>query len=133
MKKLRFILTAVLALTIVGGIHAQNKSKEVEVTFNVSLHCEQCKKKVMNNIPYEKGVKDMKADLAKKEVWIKFDSQKTDKEKLQKAIEKLGYTVTEVVAEAKTAQQQTGAACATPCKSGHTDDCAHAAKKSGTK
>ena len=101
MKTMKFILTAVLALTIVGGIHAQKKNNESEVTFTVSLHCGGCQKKVENSLPHEQGVKDMKVDLTKKEVWIKFDSQKTDKEKLQKAIEKLGFTAKEVVVEVK--------------------------------
>ena len=69
----------------------------------------------MNSIPHEKGVKDLKVDLPKKEVWIKFDTQKTDKVKLQKAIEKLGYTVTEVIPEAKEQKQ------APACK--HSESC----------
>ena len=128
MKKLHFILTAVLALTIVGGIHAQNKNNETEVTFSVNMHCEQCKKKIMNSLPFEKGVMDMKVDVAKKEAWIKFDSKQTDKEKLQKAFEKLGYTVTEVDVKAK-AQLKVDGGCKTPCKSAHTDGCVKADKK----
>jgi len=112
MKTMKLILTAVLALAMVGGIHAQSKNNEAEVTFSVSLHCEACKKKVTNSIPHEKGVKDLKADLAKSEVWVKFDSKKTDKEKLQKAIEKLGFTVTELVAETKD-QKHAGCKAAT--------------------
>ncbi|MCL2097348.1 MAG: cation transporter [Bacteroidales bacterium] len=130
MKKMGIImLTAVLSLGICGKVYAQNKNNEVEVTFTVNLHCEQCKKKVMNSLPHEKGVKDMKADVAKQEVWIKFDSKKTDKEKLQKAIEKLGFTATEVILEAKA---QGHAGCAATCKKAHSDGCSktEATKKS---
>ncbi len=108
MKTLRFILTTVLSLALFSGIQAQdkqdNKKKDNEVTFSVSMDCDHCKKKILNNIPYEKGVTDMKVDLPKKEVWVKFNPKKTDKEKLQKAIEKLGYTVSEVVPEEQEAK-----------------------------
>lgn len=101
MKAIKFIITAMLSLTMVGGVQAQDKKKDAEVTFSVNMNCEHCKKKIMSNIPHEKGVTDMKADLPKNEVWIKYNPGKTDKEKLQKAIEKLGYTATEVVPEDK--------------------------------
>jgi copper chaperone CopZ len=110
MKTVNIILTMVLSLAMLSGIHAQNKNNEAEVTFNVSMDCDHCKKKIMNSIPHEKGVTDMKVDLVKKEVWIKFDSKKTDKAKLQKAVEKLGYTVTEVVSVEKK-QQDVAADC----------------------
>jgi copper chaperone CopZ len=108
----------VLSLAIVGGVHAQNKNNEIEVTFSVSVDCDHCKKKIMNSIPHEKGVKDLKVDLAKKEVWIKFDSKKTDKAKLQKAIEKLDFTVSEVVPKVEAVQQQ-ATGCAATCTKAH--------------
>lgn len=46
----------------------------------------------MKNIPYEKGVKDVKVDLASKQVTIWFNTEKNTIENLQKAIGKLGYT-----------------------------------------
>jgi copper chaperone CopZ len=95
MKTVKIILSAVLMTFITFGAQAQNKKSEAEVTFNVSMDCGKCKKKIENNISYEKGVTDMKVKLNDKQVWIKYNTKKTDKEKLQKAIEKLGYTVSE--------------------------------------
>jgi copper chaperone CopZ len=40
----------------------------------------------------EKGVKDIKVDLEKKEVTLVYNPTKTTEEKLKKAIEELGYT-----------------------------------------
>jgi copper chaperone CopZ len=105
MKTLNIILTAVLSLAIVSGVHAQSKKNEAEVTFKVSVDCDHCKKKIMNSIPHEKGVKDLKVDISKQEGWVKFDDRRTDKAKLQKAIEKLNFTVTEIAPET-TAKQQ---------------------------
>ena len=70
------------------------KKKELkEVTFNVHLHCENCMKKVQENISFEKGVKDLHVCLDDQTVSIKYDAAKTTEDKLKAAIEKLGYPV----------------------------------------
>lgn len=89
------LLAALVLCIFTVSLTAQNKKKAPlqEVTFIVSLHCENCVKKVQENIPFEKGVKDLKVDLEEKTVWIQYSPDKTDKEKLASAIEKLGYEV----------------------------------------
>ncbi len=75
---------------------AKKKKGEIkEVTFNVHLHCENCVKKVQENIAFEKGVKGLDVSLENQTVAIKYDAAKTSEETLKKAIEKLGYPVTE--------------------------------------
>ncbi len=99
MKTVKLILASLLMLAFSANVQADNKQKkEAEVTFSVNLHCHNCKNKVDNAIPHEKGVVDMKSSVEKKEVWIKYNTEKTDKAKLKQALEKLGYTVTEVEA-----------------------------------
>ncbi len=94
---------AVLAMSIfVVSSTAQNNKRQKslqEVTFIVSLHCENCVRKVQDNIPFEKGVKDLKVNLEDKTVWIEYSPDKTDKAKLAAAIEKLGYEVVGEVVE----------------------------------
>ncbi|MDR0560465.1 MAG: heavy-metal-associated domain-containing protein [Prevotellaceae bacterium] len=68
-----------------------SKNKKV-VTFNVNMHCHACQQKVEKNIPWEKGVKDLKVDLTAKTVKITYDPKKTTEENLKKAIEKLDFT-----------------------------------------
>lgn len=73
---------------------AKKKKGEVkEVTFNVHLHCENCMKKVQENISFEKGVKDLHVCLDDQTVSIKYDAAKTNEDTLKAAIEKLGYPV----------------------------------------
>ena len=62
------------------------------VVFNVGLHCQNCVKKVKENISFEKGVKSLEVNLENKTVTISYDPSKTDEAILKKAIEKLGYT-----------------------------------------
>ena len=72
---------------------AKKKGELKEVTFNVHLHCENCMKKVQENISFEKGVKDLHVCLDDQTVSIKYDAAKTTEDKLEAAIEKLGYPV----------------------------------------
>ncbi len=73
---------------------ASRKKAEIkEVIFSVHLHCENCVKKVQENIAFEKGVKDLKISLEDQTVAIKYDAAKTSEEVLKAAIVKLGYPV----------------------------------------
>jgi len=99
MKTVQVIFTAVVFLLLTSVVSAQDKKgndKTAEVVFSVNLHCENCEQKVRKNIPYEKGVKDLTTNLEKQLVTIKYQTDKTDKAKLKKSIEKLGYTCEEV-------------------------------------
>ena len=69
------------------------KAEIKEVTFEVHLHCNNCVKKVQENIAFEKGVKDLHVCLEDQIVWVKYDSSKTNEDTLEKAIVKLGYEV----------------------------------------
>lgn len=72
---------------------SKKKGEVKEVTFLVHLHCENCVKKVQENIAFEKGVKDLHVCLDDQTVSIKYDAAKTTEDKLKAAIEKLGYPV----------------------------------------
>ena len=77
---------------------AKKKGELKEVTFDVHLHCENCMKKVQENISFEKGVKDLHVCLDDQTVSIKYDAAKTSEATLKAATEKLGYPVAGVVA-----------------------------------
>ena len=98
--KTRFaILVMALMMVFSAQALAETKSKKVnyeEVTFATDIDCPNCVKKCEANLPFEKGIKDCKVDLASHTVYFKFDPKKTSKEKLAKAIEKLGYSASEV-------------------------------------
>lgn len=82
MKKILFILMALMVSTMTFA-----KANKQTVVFDVNLHCQGCCDKVMKNIAYEKGVKDLRCDLEKKQVVVVFDADKTSVEQLQKAFE----------------------------------------------
>ena len=105
MKRFLFIaLTLILMAGSATAVLAQDKKQKKnanlqEVTFVTTIDCKNCVKKVEANLPYEKGIKDMKVNLDDRTVWIKYDAAKTDKEKLAAAIVKLGYEAEEVLPE----------------------------------
>ena len=86
MKRLLIFLLALLPMV---AVVAAKQDKQV-VVLSCDLHCQGCCDKVMKNIAYEKGVKDIVCDLKKKTVTVTYDANKTDIPTLLKAFEKIG-------------------------------------------
>lgn len=89
MKKIA-IFAGALALTLVFTA-AKPKPVKRTVVYCSTVDCKNCEKKVMENISFEKGVRDVSVDLEQKTVSVVFDESKTDTLTLAKAIRKLGY------------------------------------------
>ena len=70
----------------------QNYKKTV--VLHCDLHCQGCCDKIMKNIAFEKGVKDLVCDLKTKTVTVTYDTRKTDLETLLKAFDKIGKPAT---------------------------------------
>ncbi len=85
----RIITIMLAALMAVSAIAATAKPEKV--TFLTNLRCNNCVKKVNENIAFEKGVKDLTVSLDKQTITVTYDPAKTSPETLAKAIEKLGY------------------------------------------
>lgn len=66
------------------------KSEKKVVVLSCDLHCQGCCDKVMNNIAWEKGVKDIQCDLKTKTVTVTYDAEKTNIPTLLRAFEKIG-------------------------------------------
>lgn len=103
MKRLIFMLIALVMVSL--SANAQGKNEKT-VVFYANLHCESCKAKVEKNIPFEKGVKDLKVDLEKKTITITFRKDKNTEENLRQAIEKLNIKVQNVVPASEKTQTQ---------------------------
>ncbi len=91
MKKI--IVLCLVALFGISMVSAQQpkkaEKKSVTVEFATNLDCAGCAKKIENTIPYEKGVKDVKIDIATKTVTVTYDPAKTNNEALVKAFAKV--------------------------------------------
>ena len=98
MKRNIIITTVLLILFSSLSLSGQEKNKKelATVKFETSIDCDHCVSTIMKNIPFEKGVKDVKCDLTTKEVTIQFQKDKNKPEQLKKSLEKLGFTAKEV-------------------------------------
>lgn len=83
---------------------ARDKNELATVVFSVSMHCNNCKKKIENSISFEKGVKDLQVNLEDKTVSVTYRKDKTNSEKLMNVIKELGYTV--LIKEEKKVEKQ---------------------------
>ena len=98
MKKIIGLLVlAVVALSVVPA-QAQKKSakKAEEVTFVTNIDCEGCAKKVLNVIPFKKGVKDVVVDVPTKVIKVTFDTRKSDVPTLIGELKKIDVEVVSV-------------------------------------
>lgn len=75
----------------------KNKGESKVVTFRTTIHCENCAKKVKENISFEKGVKGLDISVENKTVKVTYDPAKITVDKLKAALKKLGYDA-EVIA-----------------------------------
>ena len=91
----RFISIVIALVAVVGITVAAPKSEKkiATVVFTTDLDCHHCAQKVMNSIPYEKGIKDVQVDVPTKTVTVKFDEAKNSVESLTKAFESIKVTV----------------------------------------
>lgn len=102
--KTNFLITSiVLFLFSSFALSGQEKNNKelTTVKFATSIDCENCVNTIMKNVPFEKGVKDVKCDLTTKEITVKYQKDKTSPETLKRSIEKLGYTAKEVTEKKK--------------------------------
>ncbi len=70
------------------------KSNKQTVVLQCDLHCKGCCDKIMKNIAFEKGVKDLVCDLDKKTVTVTYDTRKTDLDTLLAAFARIGKPAT---------------------------------------
>jgi len=103
MKNIRMM--AILAALIFSvTLNAQEAKKEKdksikEIKIQTSAQCEDCKERIEDKMAYEKGIKFVELDLETKIVTLKYRADKTDAEKLKKAISKIGYDADDVKAD----------------------------------
>jgi copper chaperone CopZ len=81
-------------LTLTFATNAQDKKNDKisEIKLAVSnVHGDHCKQRIEENIPFEKGIKDVVVNLKDNTATVKYDNTKTDVEKIRNSFKKLGY------------------------------------------
>jgi copper chaperone CopZ len=94
-----------VAIALLGAATVMAKDLRVAI-FKVSqMHCENCVKKVKENIRFEKGVKAIATDLETKLVTVTYDAEKNTADKIAAGFGKFGYKA-EFVSETKKAEEK---------------------------
>ena len=93
MKKIMMILAMLAMVAGIATAAPKAEKKIATVVFTTDLDCHHCAQKVMNTIPYEKGIKDVQVDVPTKTVTVKFDESKNSVESLTKAFESIKVKV----------------------------------------
>ncbi|WP_298649385.1 heavy-metal-associated domain-containing protein [uncultured Proteiniphilum sp.] len=98
MKKIIALFTVIALSTGIGFAQKQQKKEKkqevVEFTLNEVI-CPNCKRKIDNNIAFEKGVTGITYGEDGNTVQVKYRTDRTDPEKLQSAFEKVKLEVVE--------------------------------------
>ncbi|MBO5618539.1 MAG: cation transporter [Paludibacteraceae bacterium] len=121
MKKFLFITVLLSVFSFLLSPMAAKTNKQT-VVLSCNLHCQGCCDKVMKNIAFERGVKDLVCDLKHKTVTVTYDANKTDIPTLLVAFEKIGKPAV--------VQEQPGAASASGASSAAAETPKHAVAES---
>ena len=87
MKQIMLIIAAMLLA--LGG----KDMRVLVVTTTPEMHCQNCEKKIKENIRFEPDVRKIETSLEKQQVTITYNPAKTDVKKLTAAFAKIGYEV----------------------------------------
>jgi copper chaperone CopZ len=96
-----FILSAmILTIYVKAQDTTEIQEKTVQkIEIQTSAQCELCKERIEKNMAFEKGVKFVELNLETKVLTLKYRTDKTDPEKLKKALSKIGYDADDVPAD----------------------------------
>ena len=86
MKRVFLLLLLLMPMMMVWAA----KTNRETVVLSCELHCQCCCDKIMKNIAFEKGVKDIVCDLKTRTVKVTYDPTKTTLEAILKAFERIG-------------------------------------------
>ncbi len=126
MKTKRVMTTLVVVFFSMAALMAKDLKT---VVFKVEqMNCENCVRRVNDNVKFAKGLTALTTDLSTKTVMVTYDAEKTTVADLQKAFGKINYSAVVVTdkAEAKKACSQEATQ-----KDAKKDCCKQDAKKSG--
>lgn len=88
-------MAALTLLLVAGGTtvlraRQPERKKTVTVVFDADVTCENCVRKIMNNVPsLGRGIRDVRADVGKGEVTVLFDPAKNSVERIARGLASL--------------------------------------------
>ena len=84
-------MMAALAVVLFSAVSVYAKDIRTAIFKVTQMECENCERKVKNNIKFEKGLKKFTTDLKERTVTITYDAEKTNIEKIKEGFRKFDY------------------------------------------
>lgn len=93
---MKTIKTLIILLCAFGYINVDaqetEKSKEMKMLgIKTSSQCEMCKERIEKELAFVKGIKSAELDVESKVLTVKYREDKTNPEKIRKAVTDIGY------------------------------------------
>lgn len=108
MKKIISLVVAMvmtLGITQLSAATKQEKTVIETTKFSVNINCADCEKKIMNYIPYQKGVESVTIDSRNKVATVVYNSKKASTSSIIKYFKKIDF-VASVYTEPRTTATQ---------------------------
>ncbi|WP_448520016.1 heavy-metal-associated domain-containing protein [Rhodoflexus sp.] len=122
MQKQQFVtMLAALLVSLSSYVFAQTDKDIETVTIKTSSQCEMCKKRIEKEMGLKKGVKSAVLNLDDHTLTVTYQKDKTDPNKLRKALANIGYDADDIAANQKS-YNKLPACCK---KGGHDNDHKH--------
>ncbi|PKP17931.1 MAG: MerP protein [Bacteroidetes bacterium HGW-Bacteroidetes-21] len=101
----------ILLVAVSAQVFAQKNVTEIEIM--TSAQCGMCKDRIEKALAYEKGVIKSEVDLATKKVKVKYNTKKTNPDKIRLAISNVGHDADDIAAD-PVAYEKLPACCRKP-------------------
>ncbi len=84
-----FALLLVTTLFTTTAAGSKPQKEIVKHEFSANIDCAGCVKKVMNTLPYQKGIKDVDVNLSAKQITVTYDTSKSSDKDIITALSKV--------------------------------------------
>jgi copper chaperone CopZ len=99
MKKISFLLFALVAMVTATSAQTPAKSVQVVEIKTPTVQCEQCKDRIEKYMSHEEGIIKVSVDYKKKITKVTFLTDRTNIENIKALIANAGYDADDVTAE----------------------------------
>ena len=86
--------TLLIFISILFSISIYAKDiRELIVTTDPPMSCQNCENKIKGNLRFEKGIKKIETNLKEQRVIVEYDADKTNPQQIENGFKKIGYNV----------------------------------------
>ena len=94
----RFLLSLLTLVTLSGAVSAQTKAVQTAKISTPTIQCDMCKKKIETYLNRYDGISSINVNVKRKEVTVKYLTDRINEEEIKTAIANAGYDAAEIPA-----------------------------------